>query len=117
MLDKTEFPELEELLKSYFVSDVTIRSSDDCYVLYVPKDCVTDVARKGFVSKKQLSNLQERLNEQYNISSEVLLTDSDKLDKLKSTFETLLRVTFPEDIADCSFTFLTAQSVSVEINL
>ncbi|PML79478.1 hypothetical protein [Enterovibrio norvegicus] len=117
MLDKTELPELEKLLKNYFVSDVTIRSSDGCYVLYVSKDCVTDVARKGFVSKKQLSNLQERLNEQYNISSEVLLTDSEKLDKLKSTYETLLQVTFPDDIAHCSFVFLNAQRVSVEVSL
>lgn len=117
MLDKSEFPGVEELLTSYFVTDVTIRSSDGCYVLYVPKDRVSEVKSKGFISKKQLSNLQDKLNEQYKIRSEVLLIDSEKLDRLKVSFETLLQVTFPDDIADCSFEFLTAQSVSVEVNL
>ncbi|WP_155398231.1 hypothetical protein [Vibrio owensii] len=117
MPDKSEFPELEELLTSYFVSDVTVRSSDGCYVLYVPKDRVSEVKSKGFISKKQLANLQDKLSEQYQIRSEVLLIDSEKLDRLKTSFETLLQVTFPDDIADCSFVFLNAQRVSVEVNL
>lgn len=117
MLEKLDSPELEALIKSYFVSDVTIRSSDGCYVLYVPKDRVSEVKSQGFISKKQLSNLQDKLNEQYKIRSEVLLIDSEKLDKLKVSFETLLQVTFPDDIADCSIEFLNAQSVSVEVSL
>lgn len=115
--DKSEFPELDELLTSYFVSDITVRSSDGCYVLYVPKDRVSEVKSKGFISKKQLANLQNKLSEQYQIRSEVLLIDSEKLDRLKTSFETLLQVTFPDDIADCSFVFLNAQRVSVEVNL
>ncbi|MBF4278802.1 hypothetical protein EAY27_16725 [Vibrio anguillarum] len=117
MLDKLEFLGVDELLTSYFVADITIRSSDGCYVLYVPKDRVSEVKSQGLISKKQLSNLQDKLNEQYKIRSEVLLIDSEKLDKLKVSFETLLQVTFPDDIADCSIEFLNAQSVSVEVRL
>ena len=61
--------------------------------------------------------MQDKLSEQYQIRSEVLLIDSEKLDRLKTSFETLLQVTFPDDIADCSFVFLNAQRVSVEVNL
>jgi hypothetical protein len=62
LYDVTGIAELEELQKDYFISDVSIRTSDGTIVLYIPVERVSENAKSGFVSRRQLDNLCCKLN-------------------------------------------------------
>ncbi|UXI04690.1 hypothetical protein [Photobacterium sp. TY1-4] len=106
---------LDEIQAEYFISDVIVRTSDGCVVLYVPKDKISERAQKGFVSLKQLDNLQRKLKQEYDVDSELILSDSDSLAKMSEGFETLLKTTFPDIIDGAQVYFLNSQKVSVTI--
>ncbi len=108
-------PGFEEIQAEYFISDFFVRTSDDCIVLYVPKDKVSDKAQKGSVSLKQLDKLQCTLKQKYGVNSELVLLDSDNLAKMSQGFETLIKTTFPKIVDRAEVSFLNVQKVSVNI--
>ena len=117
MSNQTSIPNFDDILVEYFISDVIVRTSDGCVVLYVPKDKISEKAQKGFVSLKQLSNLKCKLKKDYGVDSEFILSDSDSLEKMGEGFEILLKTTFPDTVDEVRISFLNAQRVSVIIKL
>lgn len=117
MPNQPAIPDFEEIQAEYFLSDVIVRTSDGCVVLYVPKDKVSERAQKGFVSLKQLDNLQSKLKREYDVDSELILSDSDNLAKMSEGFETLLKTTFPGVVDGAQISFLNAQKVSITIKV
>lgn len=117
MLNQPPIPKFDELRAEYFISDFVIRSSDEVMVLYVPKDKVSNKAQKGFVSLKQLDNLQSKLEREFDVSTEIVLLDSDSLIKVGEGFVVLLKTTFQDIITDAQVSFLNAHNVSVTIEL
>lgn len=117
MSNKPAIPNFDVIKTEYFISDVIVRTFDGCVILYVPKDKVSDTAQKGFVSLKQLDNLQNKLKQEYGVDSELILTDSDNLAKMSEGFETLLKTTFPGVVGGAQVYFVNAQKVNVIIKL
>ncbi|HHN8404034.1 TPA: hypothetical protein ACRRXZ_002561 [Morganella morganii] len=117
MPNQLVIPDFEKIQEEYFISDTIVRTSDGCVVLYVHKNKVNETAQKGFVSLKQLDNLQTKLKREYNINSDLVLLDSEDLIKMSKGFEALLKTTFPESIDRAEVYFLNAQKVSVTIKI
>ncbi|MGO2234588.1 MAG: hypothetical protein ACTH5B_10985 [Marinomonas sp.] len=117
MLKQPAISNFDEILAEYCISDFIVRASDEILVLYVSKDKVSDKAQKGFVSLKQLDNLQSKLKREFDTSTEIVLLDADSLIKVGEGFVALLKNTFPDIITDARFSFLNAHRVSVTIVL
>lgn len=117
MPNQSEIPGLDEIKAQFFISDVVVRTSDGHVVLYVPKNKVRETAQKGFVSLKQLDNFQRKLKREYNLNTELILTDSDSLAKVGEGFETLLKTTFSGIVDEVQISFLYAQKANVTIKL
>ncbi|HHQ4504723.1 TPA: hypothetical protein ACSPZQ_004009 [Aeromonas veronii] len=109
--------ELDKIKNESFISDIVFRSSDDCLVLYVSKDRVSEKSKTGFVSVQQLSNFQSNIIQKYDINCEVILIDSDNLDALGKGFEFLLKTTFPDFIQEVKINFLNSQNASIQIKI
>jgi hypothetical protein len=89
-LDKSNIKEYPEGLEKYFVSDLQIRSSDNSIVLYVPKDKVSEMSKKGHVSPRQLRHLMEKLEKKYDTKVHLVYLKSRKIETLESgVFELL----------------------------
>ncbi|WP_412503112.1 hypothetical protein [Shewanella chilikensis] len=117
MLEQPAISNFDEIRAEYCISDFIVRASDGILVLYVPKDKVSDKAQKGFVSLKQLDNLQNKLKIEFGTSSEIVLLDADSLTKVAEGFVALLKSTFQDIITDAHITFLNAHRVSATIVL
>lgn len=117
MLKQPAISNFEEIQAEYCISDFIVRASDGILVLYVPKDKVSDKAQKGFVSLKQLNNLQSKLKREFDTSTEVVLLDADSLTKVGEGFVALLKSTFQDIITDANISFLNAHRVSATIVL
>lgn len=117
MLKQPAISNFDEILAEYCISDFIVRAFDEILVLYVSKDKVSDKAQKGFVSLKQLDNLQSKLKREFDTSTEIVLLDADSLIKVGEGFVALLKNTFPDIITDARFSFLNAHRVSATIVL
>jgi hypothetical protein len=117
LLKQPAISNFEEIQAEYCISDFIVRASDGILVLYVPKDKVSDKAQKGFVSLKQLNNLQSKLKREFDTSTEVVLLDADSLTKVGEGFVALLKSTFQDIITDANISFLNAHRVSATIVL
>lgn len=117
MLEQPPIPNFDEIRAEYCILDFIIRSSDGVLVVYVPKDKVSDKAQKGFVSLKQLDNLQSKLKREFDVSTEIVLLDADSLLKVGEGFVALLKTTFQDIITDAHISFLNAHRVSATIVL
>lgn len=117
MLEHPPIPNFDKVRAEYYISDFIRRSSDGIFVLYVPKDKVSDKAQKGFVSLKQLNNLQSKLKREFGTSTEIVLLDVDSLTKVSEGLVALLKSTFQDIITDAHISFLNAHRVSVTIVL
>ncbi|AFV84415.1 hypothetical protein [Alteromonas mediterranea] len=117
MLEHPPIPNFDKVRAEYCISDFITRSSDGILVLYVPKDKVSDKAQKGFVSLKQLENLQSKLKREFGTSTEIVLLDVDSLTKVSEGFVALLKSTFQDIITDAHISFLNAHRVSATIVL
>ncbi|MDP2487492.1 hypothetical protein [Pseudoalteromonas marina] len=117
MLDQPPIPNFDEIRAEYGISDFIIRTSDGVLVLYVPKDKVSDRAQKGFVSLKQLDNLQLKLQREFEVSAEIVLLDADSLMIVGEGFVALLKTTFQKIITDAYISFFNAHRVSATIVL
>ncbi|WP_429044559.1 hypothetical protein [Aeromonas veronii] len=117
MLEQPAISNFDEIRAEYCISDFFMRASDGVLVLYVPKDKVSDKAQKGFVSLKQLDNLQSKLKREFDVSAEMVLLDADSLIKVGEGLVTLLKATFQNIITDAHIAFLNAHRVSATIVL
>jgi len=117
LLKKPAISNFEDIQAEYCISDFIVRESDGILVLYVPKDKVSDKAQKGFVSLKQLDNLQSKLKREFDTCTEVVLLDADSLTKVGEGFVALLKSTFQDNITDAHISFLNAHRVSATIVL
>lgn len=117
MLKQPAISNFDGIRTEYCISDFIVRASDGILVLYVPKDKVSDKAQKGFVSLKQLNNLQSKLKIEFDTSTEIVLLDADSLIKVGEGFVALLKSTFPDIITDARISFLNAHRVSATIVL
>lgn len=117
MLKQPAISNFDGIRAEYCISDFIVRASDGILVLYVPKNKVSDKAQKGFVSLKQLDNLQSKLKREFDTSTEIVLLDADSLIKVGEGFVALLKSTFPDIITDARISFLNAHRVSATIVL
>lgn len=117
MPSQPAIPNFDKIQADFFISDVIVRTSDGCVVLYVPKDKISEKAQNGFVSLKQLGNLQSKLKREFAVDSELILSDSDNLVMMSKGFEVLLKTTFPDVVDEADIDFLNAQKVSVTIKV
>ena len=117
MLKQPEISNFDEIRAEYCIADFIVRESDGILVLYVPKDKVSDKVQKGFVSLKQLDNLQSKLKREFDVSTEIVLLDADSLTKVGEGFVALLKSTFQDIITDAHISFLNAHRVSGTIVL
>lgn len=112
MLDTKPITQYLGTLHDYFVSDVSVRSSDGVIVLYVPNEKVSEKLERGFVSKIQLENLAKKLSVKFGVGTEIIYVHSEKLDKIAQGVELLLRTQFDDLIEEVIFTFLSAKKVN-----
>lgn len=117
MLKQPAISNFDEIRAEYCISDFIVRASDGILVLYVSKDKLSDKAQKGFISLKQLDNLQSKLKREFDTSTEIVLLDADSLIKVGEGFVALLKSTFPDIITDARISFLNAHRVSATIVL
>lgn len=117
MFKQPAISSFDEIRAEYCISDFIVRAFDGILVLYVPKDKISDKAQKGFVSLKQLDNLQSKLKREFDTSTEIVLLDADSLTKVGEGFVALLKNTFQDIITDAHISFLNAHRVSATIVL
>jgi len=117
LVDITDIAELEELRKDYFISDVNIRSSDGTLVIYISVERVSENARAGFVSRRQLDNLSWKLAEKYLIPVSIQITPSSKFEKIGQAAELLLKAKFSEIVEEANFSFWSSEKVNAWIKL
>lgn len=113
MPGKISMVELAEIKEKYFVSDIHVRSSDGAIVIYVPTENVSEIAKKGSVSVRQLEHLVDKLSEKYSTKSEIIYTSSDNIERLGEAFKTLIEARFGDNIEEVDFTFFTRNRVNV----
>lgn len=105
MLKQPAISNFDGIRAEYCISDFIVRASDGILVLYVPKNKVSDKAQKGFVSLKQLDNLQSKLKREFDTSTEIVLLDADSLIKVGEGFVALLKSTFQTSSLTLVFLF------------
>lgn len=116
MLTKTSIVEYPAKLRKLCVEELNIRASDGSIILYVPKDRISDLATKGYVTKLQLENLVKKLSEKYSVKAEVVYTKSDSLENLRKGFEAQITSEFENIVDDVFLTFQSAKRLSIWIS-
>ena len=116
MLIKSSIEEYPVELRKFYVEDINIRASDGSIILYVPKDRISDLAEKGYISKLQLENLAKKLSEKYSVKTEVVYTNSETLEQLRKGLEAKIKNEFNDFMDDVFLTFHSAKRVSVWIS-
>lgn len=89
-----------------FVKDVRIRSYDSAVLLYVPRERIAPVVKKGLTSLRQLTNLKQRLSSQFSTSVEIVFIQSDSHVKLESAFFQLLNISFNDQVKSFYISFV-----------
>ncbi|MDP5459572.1 hypothetical protein [Alishewanella sp. SMS8] len=117
MHELKDIAELEELKRDYFISELSVRASDGTIVLYIPVEHVSEIAKTGYVSRRQLDNLSCKLAEKYGVPIAVLVTFSPKFEKIAQAAELLLKAKFSDILEEANFSFLSSEKVNAWIKL
>ena len=98
MLEVDEIKAHLDSARRDFVQDVRIRSYDEAILLYVPREAVGPVVKKGCTSLRQLGNLKKHLSEKFSTTVEIIFVQSDSHLELESSFFQLLNRKFGDQV-------------------
>lgn len=104
--------ELLSIKKDYYITDIVESSFDNSIYIYIPVDRVSEKAKKGYVSKKQINYLVNKISKKFDRKLEFYLQQSEKFEKLSEGIDLILKAQF-NNIEDVSITFFSAEKASV----
>ncbi|MFR9680747.1 hypothetical protein [Acinetobacter sp. SEK570] len=107
---------IEELLsfkEDYFFTEIIQSSFDDSIYIYIPTDRISESAKEGFVSKKQLDNFLKKSHRKFSKKIEIIYQQSEKLELLADGIKLMLRSQFNDFLEDINITFLSAEKVNI----
>lgn len=110
--DITEFP---EVLSKYFVSALNIRPTDGAILLYIPKDKVSSVDERNFVSSRKIKKLVSELKAKYEHPVDVIYLKSRKAESLESGLSQMLNQRFNGKIDQLYLSFSNKTTVNAWI--
>jgi len=102
---------IDSRLRKY-VCDVRFRPSDEAILLYVSREKVSDKARSGFTSDRQMENLKKRLKEKFSKDVEIIYTLWETHQGLEDAFHQMLNHRFTGRVLSFYMSFINKNTVN-----
>lgn len=113
-----------EIIKNYieekkhdFIFDVRHRPSDDVILLYVPQEKIIEKSKKGFTSSRQLEFIKKKIEAEYEMPVEVVVTQSEDHFELEAGIFQILNRKFDDRVLALYLSFSGHKKVNVWIDI
>ena len=117
MVDIAKVQKYFEGKKYDFIVDIRHRPSDDVILLYVPQEKILEKSKKGYTSHRQLEFIKKKIAEEYEMTAEVVVTQSEDHFDLEAGVFQILNRKFDDKVLALYLSFSGEEVVNVWIDV
>lgn len=117
MFDIAKLQKYLEGKKYDFIIDIRHRPSDDVILLYIPQEKILEKSKKGYTSNRQLEFIKKNIAKEYEMTAEVVVTQSEDHFDLEAGVFQILNRKFEDKVLALYLSFGGDEVVNVWIDV